>query len=167
MPVGTYLCLHAVGVGNPLAVPCSGRYGAKQGTGSCDPRDPHVSGSHVRRVLENHNIRTPPLRSPTWPVRCVFFATEYSSDTVLFGEVRLVFVKYFVARKVRTDQRWDAGVGTGGGQPGSSAREGRSLHVDRHVDVELIQRGAPRHHQLGGLSRWEKRGCLAAGLSSG
>jgi hypothetical protein len=46
-----------------------------------------------------------------------------------------------VARKVRTDQRWDAGVGAGGGKPGSNARVWRSLDVDQHVHVEPADRG--------------------------
>jgi hypothetical protein len=40
------------------------------------------------------------------------------------------------ARRLRTSQRWDAGVGVGGGQPGSIARVWRSLDVDKHDDVE-------------------------------
>jgi hypothetical protein len=36
-----------------------------------------------------------------------------------------------LARRVRTDQRWDAGVKDGGGQPGSNAKERRSLDVDK------------------------------------
>jgi hypothetical protein len=43
--------------------------------------------------------------------------------------------------RVRTDPRRVEGVGAGGGQPGSNAKEGRSLHSDRHVDVELPQGG--------------------------
>jgi hypothetical protein len=46
-----------------------------------------------------------------------------------------------VARRVRTDQRWDAGVGACGGKPGSNARIWRSLDVDRHDDVEPAERG--------------------------
>jgi hypothetical protein len=42
---------------------------------------------------------------------------------------------------VRTDWRWDAGVGAGGGKPGSNARVWRSLDVDRLVDVEPAERG--------------------------
>jgi hypothetical protein len=34
------------------------------------------------------------------------------------------------AKRVRTDQRWGAGVGTRGGQPGSNAKAWRSLDVD-------------------------------------
>jgi hypothetical protein len=33
------------------------------------------------------------------------------------------FAKYFLAKRVRTGQRRDEGVGAGGGQPGSSARD--------------------------------------------
>jgi hypothetical protein len=36
-----------------------------------------------------------------------------------------------MARRVRPDRRWDAGVGVGGGKPGSSAGKGRSLAVDQ------------------------------------
>jgi hypothetical protein len=34
------------------------------------------------------------------------------------------------AKRLRTDQRWDAGVGAGDGQPGNTAKEGLSLDVD-------------------------------------
>jgi hypothetical protein len=36
-----------------------------------------------------------------------------------------------MARRVRPDQRGDAGVGARGGQPGSTAMKGRSLAVDQ------------------------------------
>jgi hypothetical protein len=36
-----------------------------------------------------------------------------------------------VARMIRPDKRWDAGVGTDDGKPGSSDMEGRSLAVDQ------------------------------------
>jgi hypothetical protein len=45
------------------------------------------------------------------------------------------------ARRVQTDQRWDAGVGAGDGKPGSSARVWRSLDVDQLADVEPVERG--------------------------
>jgi hypothetical protein len=64
-------------------------------------------------------------------------------------------VKHFLARGVRTEKRRAEGVGAGGGKPGSNAMEGRSLHVDPHVVVELGR--AARHHQPGGLSRREER----------
>jgi hypothetical protein len=78
-----------------------------------------------------------------------------------------VFVKCFLARRVRTDQQRVEGVKACGGQPGSRAREGRSLHVNLHVDVELTQGGAARHQKLGRLSGREERRGLATGLSSG
>jgi hypothetical protein len=44
-----------------------------------------------------------------------------------------------LARRARTDQRRDEGVRAGIGKPGSNAKEGMSLHVDRHAGVELTQ----------------------------
>jgi hypothetical protein len=44
-------------------------------------------------------------------------------------------------RRVRTDQRWDVGVGARGGKHGSSARVWRSLDVDQPVDVMPAKRG--------------------------
>jgi hypothetical protein len=50
--------------------------------------------------------------------------------------------KCVVARGVRTDRRWEAGVGAGGGKLGSNAtRVWRSFDVDHHVDVEPAERG--------------------------
>jgi hypothetical protein len=36
-----------------------------------------------------------------------------------------------MARRIRPDQRWDAGVRASGGKPESSAKKGRSLAVDQ------------------------------------
>jgi hypothetical protein len=44
-------------------------------------------------------------------------------------------------RRARTYQRWDAGVGAGGGKPGSIVRVCRSLDVDHHANVEPTVRG--------------------------
>jgi hypothetical protein len=52
-----------------------------------------------------------------------------------------VFMNFF-GEGGTADQRRVECVGVGGGKPGSNARDGRSLHVDRHVDVELAQGGA-------------------------
>jgi hypothetical protein len=49
--------------------------------------------------------------------------------------------KCVVRRRVRADQRWDAGVGVGGGEPGNNARVWRSLDVDKHAYVEPADRG--------------------------
>jgi hypothetical protein len=46
-----------------------------------------------------------------------------------------------VARRVRKDKRWDAGVGAGGGKPGSNVRVWRSLDVDQRADVKPAERG--------------------------
>jgi hypothetical protein len=46
-----------------------------------------------------------------------------------------------VARRVRTGQRWGAGVGVGGGKPGSIARVWRTIDVDQSHDVEPVDRG--------------------------
>jgi hypothetical protein len=51
-----------------------------------------------------------------------------------------------VASRVRTDKRWDADVGDGGGKPGSNARVWRSLDVDQPLDVEPPERG--RHDTI-------------------
>jgi hypothetical protein len=100
-----------------------------------------MSGSLVRRVMENHNIRTPALRSPTRAVRYVFslLNTPRRSYTVPFGVMGHVSVKCFLARRVPTDQTRVEGVGASGGEPTSNAREGRSPHVNRHFDVELTR----------------------------
>ena len=46
-----------------------------------------------------------------------------------------------VARRVRTDQRWDTGVGDGGRKPGNNVRVWRSLDIDHHADVDPAERG--------------------------
>jgi hypothetical protein len=46
-----------------------------------------------------------------------------------------------VPRRARTDKRWDAGVGAGGGKPGRNARVRLSLDVDPHAEVEPAKRG--------------------------
>jgi hypothetical protein len=50
-------------------------------------------------------------------------------------------VKYVLEKRVWTDQRWVEGVVVGGGQPGSDAKEWRSLLVDQFLDVEPIHGG--------------------------
>jgi hypothetical protein len=44
-------------------------------------------------------------------------------------------------RGIRTDQRWDAGVGARGGKPGSGTRVWHPLDVDQHATVEPAERG--------------------------
>jgi hypothetical protein len=55
-------------------------------------------------------------------------------------------VKYFLARRVRADRRREGGVGACGGQPGSGAKEGRSLLIDSRANAEPAQMGAARVH---------------------
>jgi hypothetical protein len=44
------------------------------------------------------------------------------------------------ARRIRTDPRWDVGVGAGGRKPGSKCRLWRSLDVDNYAEVEPAER---------------------------
>jgi hypothetical protein len=63
-------------------------------------------------------------------------------DTLIHSpdkEAEAVHVKYFSAKRARTDDRWIGGVGASGKQPGGSAGEERSLLVDQLVDVEVTQ----------------------------
>jgi hypothetical protein len=87
-----------------------------------------IVGKPCTEGFGNHNTRTTTLRSSARLVRYVFSrlkTLKYSPDKAAGA----VHVKYVLARRVRTDQRWDAGVGAGGGHPGSCAREGRSVNV--------------------------------------
>jgi hypothetical protein len=134
MPVGTYLYLHVVGAGSLLAVPDLARYGAKRGTGSCDPRDQSLLGSHVWGFWKSKYpyINTRISRS-VCPI--CFFATNRLADTLpTRGRGRRVR-NIFCRKGVRTDQRWDACVGVGGGQH-RSVRVRRSLAVVHPCDFE-------------------------------
>jgi hypothetical protein len=74
-------------------------------------------------------MRAPALRSPARHVRYVFCRLNtltYSTDKEAWAE----YVKYFLAQRVRVDQRRVEGVEVGGGLPGSGAGEGRSLLAD-------------------------------------
>jgi hypothetical protein len=55
-----------------------------------------------------------------------------------------VLHKRLMARRVRPDQRWEAGVGAGGGQPGSSARKGRSLALNQPCASQAFPGGEAR-----------------------
>jgi hypothetical protein len=58
----------------------------------------------------------------------------------IWGGEAFIYEIYF-GEEGRDGSAAGEGVGAGGGQPGSNAREGRSLHDDRHVDVDLTQGG--------------------------
>jgi hypothetical protein len=62
---------------------------------------------------------------------------------LLIGGWGLYLQECVVQRSVRTDRRWDVGVGVGCGKPGSIVRVWRSLDIDHHVDFEPAKRG---HH---------------------
>jgi hypothetical protein len=55
------------------------------------------------------------------------------------------------------DQRWDASVGVGGGQLGSSARKGRSIAVDQSSASQTLPGVRHVTAQAGGRSQAEER----------
>jgi hypothetical protein len=68
----------------------------------------------------------------------------------------------FWRKEVRTDQRWAAGVGVGGGQPGSNSKARRSLAVVQPCEIQVslgVSHGATHD---GGRSQPEERHGLAA-----
>jgi hypothetical protein len=62
-----------------------------------------------------------------------------------------------MAGRVRPDQRWDAGVGAGGGKPGSSAWKGRLLAVDQPCTSRTFPGMRHDMAQVGGRSHAEER----------
>jgi hypothetical protein len=60
----------------------------------------------------------------------MFFRGLILLDTVILWAGH-VPQERLMARRVRPDQRWDAGVRAGGGKPDSSAMKGRSMAVDQ------------------------------------
>jgi hypothetical protein len=160
-PVGTYFYLHAVGDGHHVAVPCLAWWAAKRGTGSCDPWDQQHSGSHVGRVLENHNIRTRARGSPAQPFQYVFSSLNTRRYSPNKG-AGAASTKCFWRRRVRSAQRWDEGVGAGGGQLGSSAKARRSLAVNSLVSFASPQGARLEATQDGGGSQPEERHGMGA-----
>jgi hypothetical protein len=74
-----------------------------------------------------------------------FFVVRYYSIQSYFEGVGHIPQERLVARRVRPDQRWGAGVGTRDGQPESSARKGRSLVVDEPCAIRAFPWGETRH----------------------
>jgi hypothetical protein len=72
------------------------------------------------------------------------------------------FAKCFWRRRVRTDHRWDEGVGAGGGQLGNSARARRSLVVGNLASFKSPLRARLEATKDGGGSQPEERQGLAA-----
>jgi hypothetical protein len=93
-----------------------------------------------------------------------FLKTKYSSETTIpFWVMRHVSQERVEARRVRPDQRCVEGVGNGGGQPGSSAKEGRSLAVDQCSSSPSDPiGGGGRHQRRGGQQQREERYGLTA-----
>jgi hypothetical protein len=65
---------------------------------------------------------------------------------------------------VRTDQRWDAGVGVGAGQRGSTAMARRSLAIVQLFDIRVSLGVGLGAKQDGGGSQPEERHGVAAGV---
>jgi hypothetical protein len=70
----------------------------------------------------------------------------------------------FWRRRVRTDQRWDEGVGAGGGQLGSNARARRSLAVTNTASFQSPLGARLEATHDGGGSQPEERHGLAAAV---
>jgi hypothetical protein len=65
-------------------------------------------------------------------------------------------LRKIIARRARADQRWDAFVRAGGGQPRSNAVEGRSLDVNKCS----WRRADPKGGELEEGNRAEKSGTV-------
>jgi hypothetical protein len=74
------------------------------------------------------------------------------------------FAKCFWRRRVRTDHRWDEGVGAGGGQLGSIARARRSLAVAIPASFKSPLGARLEATQDGGGLQPEERHGLAAAV---
>jgi hypothetical protein len=86
-----------------------------------------------------------------------YFAVLYYCIQSYFEGVGHVPQKCLMARRIRPDQRWDAGVGAGGGQPGRSARKGRSLAVDQPCASRAFPGMRHDMAHAGGRSQSEER----------
>jgi hypothetical protein len=69
----------------------------------------------------------------------------------------MYLMERLMARRVRPDQRWDAGVGDGGGQLGRRAGKGRSLAVDQPCASRTFPGVRHDMAQAGGRSQAEER----------
>jgi hypothetical protein len=130
-----------------------------------------LTGSHVRRVLAKkiisvHKHKDLPLGHSDMFFRQVN-TRKYSPVTA-----GTMSENCFWRRKVRTDQRWDEGVGAGGGQLGSTARAQRSLAVASPARVSILPWGrgsklrgteVGRSWRSGMVWWWRSLGSPAAG----
>jgi hypothetical protein len=92
-----------------------------------------------------------------------FFAYIYSCIQPYSKGVGHVLQKRLMARRARPDQRWEGSFGDGGGQPGSSARKGRSLAIDQPCASRTFPGGEARHC----TGRWPIASGRAAKCGSG
>jgi hypothetical protein len=69
-----------------------------------------------------------------------------------------------MARRVRPNQRWEVGVGAGGGQPGNIARKGLSLAVDQPCASRTFPGVRQDRARAGGVSHTEERLRVAAAI---
>jgi hypothetical protein len=97
-PASTYLYLHAVGVGNSVAVPCLARHGAKRGTGTCDPLINTCRHALCRGFWKSKYTHTNTKTSRSGRPIC-FFAAEYPHVLFRQGDGGGVCEISFVERK--------------------------------------------------------------------
>jgi hypothetical protein len=108
----------------------------------CDPRDSHLSEkARTEGFFKIILCTLPAPRSHVRPDRNVFSRLDNTTIPSHFGGGGMHLHECVVARRVRKDQRWNAGVGACGGNPGSNARVWRSLDVHQHPDAEPAERG--------------------------
>jgi hypothetical protein len=123
-----------------------------------------LSGSPVRRVSENHNVRTPTHGYPASPFRYVFRDKKLTYTLPTRGRGRCSR-NAFWPRRVWTDQRQDEVAGEGGGQPGSMAMARRLLTVVANpVSFKSPLGERLEATQDGGGSQPEERPGVAAGI---
>jgi hypothetical protein len=109
------------------------------------------------RLLKNKNFcAIPAPRSPARAVR-YFFRSLILVDTILLAGVGPVPQERLMAWRVQRNQRWDACVGPGCGQPGSSAMKWRSLAVDLPCASQTFPGVRHDMAQTGGRSHAEER----------
>jgi hypothetical protein len=84
-----------------------------------------------------------------------FFAIKYHK--IQSCVVYPIPYERLMARRVRPDQRWDAGGGACGGQPGSTAMKGRSLAADQPCANRTFPGVRHNMTRAGGRSQAEER----------
>jgi hypothetical protein len=90
-----------------------------------------VGKASTEGFQKNNLCTLPAPRSPgARTVQVVLPRPNTNEIPSYLGGSSLYLQECVEARRVRTDQRWDAGVGDGGGKHGCSARVRRSLDVD-------------------------------------